>query len=232
MSGFIGVVVGLKSEADAVRSAMAELAEPDRNRIRIAISGADTARAEACARTFAEDGASALLSVGVSGGLEAGVGPGVILIGLSVVSAGETYEVSEVLLETIRAAAPALRHASLAGVDAVVTTADEKSALAARTGAAAVDMESHAVARVAAATGTPFAAIRAVADPADRALPPSTADAIASDGSVRVLSVLTKIAGRPQDLPALLKLGKDQEAALASLRSGLGDLLPRLLLVV
>lgn len=232
MSGVIGVVVGLKSEEKAVRDALARLSEADQARVRIAVSGADAVRAEAHARAFAETGAAALLSVGISGGLDPALGSGDLLFGFGVKAGEETLDASETLLEAARAGAPDLRHVLLAGVDAVVETAADKRALFDRTGAAAVDMESHAVARAAAAAGLPFAALRAVADPADRALPPSTADAIAPDGSVRVLSVLKKIAGRPFDLPALMKLGNDQALALASLRDGLGDLLPRFLLVV
>ncbi len=232
MSGFIGVVVGLKSEEKAVREALDRLSEADQARVRIAVSGADAARAEAHARAFAEAGAVALLSVGISGGLDPALSSGDLLLGFGVRAEGETMEASEALLEVARAASPQLKNVLLAGVDAVVETAAEKRTLFDGTGAAAVDMESHAVARAAAGAGLPFAALRAIADPSDRALPPSTAGAIAPDGSVRVLSVLTKIAGRPFDLPALLKLGNDQALALASLRDGLGDLLPRLLLVV
>ena len=65
MSGFIGVVVGLKSEEKAVREALDRLSEADQARVRIAVSGADAARAEAHARAFAEAGADCLFAPGL-----------------------------------------------------------------------------------------------------------------------------------------------------------------------
>ena len=67
---FIGVVCGLKSEAQAVAAA-----KVDQSKLRIGISGANAARAEEIARGFCNDGASAILSVGVSGGLDPALKP-------------------------------------------------------------------------------------------------------------------------------------------------------------
>ena len=59
----------------------------------------------------------------------------------------------------------------LAGVEEVVVAQASKAALHSETGAAAVDMESHIAAAYAAEADLPFAALRVISDPADRALP-------------------------------------------------------------
>src|SRR3712207_2397214 len=63
--------------------------------------------------------------------------------------------------------------ARVAGARHPVATVAEKANLHSRTGAALVDLESLAVARVCRDHGRPFAVLRAVADPAERALPPA-----------------------------------------------------------
>lgn len=56
------------------------------------------------------------------------------------------------------------RRGGVAGADHVVASAAEKRELRAQTGAATVDMESHALARAAQLAGLPFYCIRAVTD--------------------------------------------------------------------
>ena len=55
--------------------------------------------------------------------------------------------------------------------DHAVATAEGKADLYRRSGAFLVDMESHIAARLAHARDVPFAALRVVADPAERTLP-------------------------------------------------------------
>ena len=232
LNDFIGVVVGLKSEEDAVRRALAMLPASDAQRVRIAVSGADAKRAEDHARAFAAAGARGLVSAGISGGLAPGLEPGALLVAKSVRDEAGEYPAHAAFLDAIDVEVGDATLATLLGVDAVVTSSAQKAELAQRFSAEAVDMESHAVARVAAEAGLAFIAIRAIADPAERALPPSTEGAIAPDGAVRAFSVMKKLAFRPGDLPALMALGRDQEKALAALRDGLGHFLPRFFRVV
>jgi hypothetical protein len=79
-------------------------------------------------------------------------------------------------------------------------------------------MESHAVAEVAHAAGRPFLVLRAIADPADQALPRTTTVALGPGGEVRLLAVARALLERPAELPALLRLGRQSRRALAALR--------------
>jgi hopanoid-associated phosphorylase len=223
---FLGVVCGLKSEASIVREAVRD------ERVRVAASGADAARAELLAHEFAAAGAAAIVSVGVSGALRPDLSPGDLLVADAVKSDLEEFTVSDLLLSGLELEKPAisLRRAVLFGSDEIVATILAKARLASQHGADAVDMESHGAARAARATGLPFAAIRAIADPASRALPKAALNAVAADGSTRTLAVLFECAKAPGDFPALLQLGADSAAALRTLRVHLGPLFRRLFL--
>ena len=217
-AGFIGVVCGLKSEAAAVRGALGDDA-----RIRIGVSGANAARAEDIAKRFCADGARAILSVGVSGGLDPALEPGNLVIGAAVVDgAGALYESDPGLLAAMRGDAG--RKARIFGADDIIDSAEAKAALFRNHQAVAVDMESHGCARAAAEAGVPFLAVRAIADPADRALPPAALGAVAPDGSTRVLKTLGAALRDPGQFPELMKLGEDSAAATRTLRRDLGPL--------
>ena len=84
-------------------------------------------------------------------------------------------------------------------------------------GAAAVDMESLALARAASAAGLPFLALRAVADPAQRGLPSAALAPLTSDGRPQPHLVAGRLALRPWELPALMRLASDARRAERSL---------------
>ena len=217
----IGIVCGLKSEAAVARRAAATVS------CRIAVSGARAAEARAIAGRFVDEGAGLLLSVGVSGGLDPALQPGALIVSQRVLCPDGRPIVADCvgLRSEMGPAGGGWITGSILGSDVIVQTAAAKSRLYRATGALAVDMESHAVAAVAEAAGIPFLAMRAIADPADRALPPPAMDAIAPDGSTRVLATLLRVARAPKHFPELLQLGRDSEAALKALSAGL----PRLL---
>jgi len=102
---------------------------------------------------------------------------------------------------------------ALFGDGAILATSAAKAALHARTGAAAVDLESAAVARAAARHGLPFAVLRAVCDPAGRDLPRAALIALDSQGRIGTLRIAAAILSRPGDIPALIALGRDAARA-------------------
>lgn len=200
----LGIVCGLRSEAEA-------LGLPG-----VAISAARPERASAEAMRLAEAGATALLSVGLAGALAPGLHPGLLLVpGRVVLSDGRAFGVDSALARRL-GFAPG--DDALLGSDLLVPDAAAKAAAHAATGAIAVDMESHRVAEVAATRGLPFLVLRAIADPADLAIPPCAHDSVAPDGSVRVGATLAGLMRRPADLGALLALGRFSAAAHATLR--------------
>jgi adenosylhomocysteine nucleosidase len=224
---YIAVICGLKSEAQVVSRVL------DASKIRVGVSGANAARAEDIARQFCDDGAVAIVSVGVSGGLDPSLAPGDLIIGDRILCAdGKNYQSDRRLVDAIadEPAAAKAKIGALFGADDIIESLENKAALYRKHGALAVDMESHGAARAAASAGVPFLAIRAIADPADRALPPAALGAVAPDGSTRMLATLGAAMRDPKQFPALLKLGADSAAALKTLRRDLVPLFGRLFL--
>ena len=108
------------------------------------------------------------------------------------------------------------------GVDQVVTSAADKLRAFQQTRAAAVDMESHALARFAREHDIPFRIIRAVSDEAGHDIGLDLNRARDSEGRIRDFSVLQLALLRPwSGLPALIRLASN--ASFASQK--LGDFL-------
>jgi adenosylhomocysteine nucleosidase len=200
----IGVLVGLAAEA---RIALG----PDWS---IAIGGGTSVGAENAAQRLVNEGADALVSFGLAGGLDLALRPGAVIVPSAVIARDERYATDPDLSRMLGGTTP---HVML-GADAIAASAAEKRRLGDATGAAAVDLESGAVARVAAMRGIPFAVLRAICDPVERALPPAALVALDMHGGIRAWRVLASIAARPRQLPALLVLAVDAAAAKRSLR--------------
>ncbi len=221
MPAVLGFVTGLVEEAGVLRHA--RLA--DAPGLEPFAAGGIAARAESGARALAEHGAELLVSFGVSGGLDPTLRCGDLVFAARVVTeAGEDAR-SEVgagtvdaLIARARAAGLRVRTGTMLGSDRAITSAADKSRLHAATGALAVDMESHGVARAAAACQRPFLVIRAVGDPADRAVPELAMSGLAADGTTHAWPVVRRLLRQPTALPAILQLARDTGAAMRSLR--------------
>jgi hopanoid-associated phosphorylase len=173
--------------------------------------GNETLLAERLERGIAEHAPEALLSFGVAGALDPALGVGEVILASAVVTPkGERFETDDAWLAKIERAVGG-RKATLVGASKVAATIEDKAALL-RFGAA-VDMESHVMARAAARHGMPFAVLRVISDAADEILPPSAVAGMREDGEVDVLAVLSQLAKHPRQLAALLRTGRNAERA-------------------
>ncbi|MHA1599482.1 MAG: phosphorylase family protein, partial [Alphaproteobacteria bacterium] len=75
-----------------------------------------------------------------------------------------------------------------------------------KTGARAVDMESHGIAAATQAAGAQALVVRVVADPAERNLPKAALNAVGPDGRLRLFRSLATMYVRPWEGPALIRL--------------------------
>jgi adenosylhomocysteine nucleosidase len=116
----------------------------------------------------------------------------------------------------------------LLGVNAMVAEATQKASLHSTTGAVAVDMESHVVARVARRHRLPFAAARVISDAAHHNLPPAARVGMKSDGGLDLPAVLRSLLVNPGQLPALIRTGLEAERGFRALLRGHRRLGPRL----
>ena len=186
----------------------------------IAVGGGSEAGAFAAARRLVANGATALVSAGLAGGLEPALSPGQRAIPAEILYDGTTYKVDPTLLRRFGGATVV----RLAAVATPVARAADKARLFAATGAAVVDMESGAVAVVATAAGLPFAVLRVVCDPAGRDLPAAALAALDGNGTIAVLRVLASVLRHPGQIPALLRLARDAATARAGLRAMAGEI--------
>lgn len=165
---------------------------------------------------------SGIVSFGVAGGLSPKLRSGDIVIASEIVAAKGRWVAAEGLSQALYGL-PEGEHrivrGVLAGVEEVVLGSKAKAALRAKTGADAVDMESHIAARYAEQHSLPFAALRVISDPAHRALPEIAAAALKANGDVDVWKVMRGIARRPSQIRALVHSGRDFNRALRGLRS-------------
>lgn len=195
----IGVVTGLQAEARWLNQAG----------FMVQVGGGTPAGAEVAARSLVTRGAEALLSFGLAGGLQPGLQPGSLLIPSDVITSTNHYHCAPALLAFLGGQTTS---ALLAG-QSIAATVEEKSSLYEQYQASAVDLESGSVAEIATQNALPFAVLRAVADPAERNLPPAALVALKEDGSLDIGRLAGSILRQPGQIPTLIKIGQDAKAA-------------------
>jgi adenosylhomocysteine nucleosidase len=195
----LGIVTGLDFEARLAR----------RLSDRVACSAGVAASA---ARRLIDEGAEALMSFGIAGGLIPELRPGALIVADKIVTAGGTYPAISHIAAHVRA-----QVGPLYGDINISSHPTDKKSFHDRTGALAVDLESGEVARVAAEANLPFMAIRAIADPAWRGLPEAALLPLDEKGRPQLGAVFASIARRPTQIPGLILVALDTRAAMRSL---------------
>jgi len=165
-------------------------------------------------------GALGVMSFGIAGGVASGLAAGSLVIAETIVAGEERFAADIGWRDRLAAALPQARVAGIAGIERPAADRAAKLAIHAALDVVAVDMESHIAARLAAVRKLPFAALRAIADPAERDLPPAALLPLKPNGSPDLRSVLLSVMRRPAQIPALLRLAFDAEAAFAALLRG------------
>ena len=198
----IGFVVGLSAEARLVPA-----------NFLVEIGGGYPAGAALAAGRLIAKNVAGLISFGLCGGLNPGLRPGAVLIPQSVTDAGEIFHCDNALIAMLGGA----NSQSIASSQHIAETAEEKRRLFTLGMPDAVDLESGAVARAAAAANLPFAVLRAVTDPAERDLPPAALIALNSGGKIQLASVLASVFRQPGQIPTLLAIAQDAAKARAAL---------------
>lgn len=222
----LGVVAALAAEARALgRSASAARASGSFGNLKIlsdgslvAVSGMGAKAAAIAAHSLIEAGVASLMTFGVAGGLDPRLSAGTLLLPELIVSQdGRRLSTSESWRRQLRST---LGEKALAGTlftsALPVDSVDAKSRAFAQTGAFAVDMESFAVAEVAAEHRIPFVAVRAIVDTALDSLPRSVM-AASGEGRVRISKLLVNLARSPQEIPSLMRLSSRYRVAMRTL---------------
>jgi adenosylhomocysteine nucleosidase len=122
----------------------------------------------------------------------------------------------------------AVRSGRLVTMDAIVRTAAEKAALRESSGAICVDMETSAVARLAAERGLRFLGARVISDDAGADLPPEILSIVGPTGGYRVGAAVGAIWKRPSAVKEMLRLREHAHQAAERLARALRGLIPQL----
>ena len=209
-SASVLIVCGLKREA-------AILAGPGRTTL---CGDASTLRARLADAASLRP--SLVVSWGVCGALDPRLRPGDLILGSEIISNQDVVRtddaVTALLAQRLLGAGARVVVERLAVSDAPVVTAAAKAELRRATAAAAVDMESLIAGQYALTQRAPFAILRAVADPADRDLPPLALKAVGPDGGIRIQSVVGELIRSPSQLAGLRALAADSGAAFRALK--------------
>ena len=220
----VGIVSALRAEAR-------HLGPPARRHERLtslangtllAVTGIGCDAAARGARALIEAGATALTSWGVAGGLDPALDPGTVCLPSEIISRdGAAFATTLPWRERLMSAAiaahcPVTCGKLLTSPRALGSVADKARAFR-ETGAAAVDMESIAVAQVATARKLPFVAVRVIVDTAADVLPRAALLAASRAGGLRLWSLIGGLALAPGDVGALVRLARRYRVASRSL---------------
>jgi len=207
----IGIITGIAAEAGCIPRNTRECF------VRTGI-GYDMARknAEYCIA----DNTDGLISFGVAGGLSDTLGCGDVVLATLVGSGDRVFETDtrwrDALFEKLNNDLP-LSTGDVTHVDDIIADPLGKQALYHKTGAVVCDMESLAVAEVAAENKVPFLIVRAVSDPVDAGVPPWVSKILDDQGRVKKMKITRQILKNPVAVADLWRLGRNANTAFKSL---------------
>ncbi|HEV2700151.1 MAG TPA: hypothetical protein VGV09_00865 [Steroidobacteraceae bacterium] len=213
-----GIVAALQAEARTL--------DPLPNDRLVALSGMGPQAAARAAQDLVAAGAQGLLSFGLAGALDPKLAAGAVVMPQCVIDgAGGAYTPYGPWRDRLAAQAAAIADAAMVVGGTLLSVAQPLSSVAAksqarsRTNACAVDMESFAIAEVAARLGVRFAIARVVIDGAADALPLSVIHATGPYGAVNLPRLVAGLVSTPGDLLTLMRLPRRYRAALRTLRA-------------
>jgi adenosylhomocysteine nucleosidase len=188
----------------------------------LALSGIGRVAAAAAAQALVDAGVSALMSFGMAGGLDPKLKPGSVVIPCELLSTdGARYAACRAWREQVAAAVSpwcAVTEGNLLTSSHAIETPVDKAAAFRNTGAAAVDMESAAVAEIAANHKLPFIAVRVIVDTAADVLPRAVV-AASRAGRVQFARLIGGLILAPREIGSLIRLAQRYRIAMRSLRA-------------
>ncbi len=215
----LGIITGMLFEAGVLNAAARTL--PPEARPLITCCGLGRGAARQAAENAVAKGATALISFGISAGLDPRLGPG------AVVTASYVHDGTKALLsdaawtERLYSELNNMCRVSrnpIAHAHEVLMTPVEKARARTQTGASVADMESYGVAETAVAHGLPFTTVRVVADTSEDSLPAIAVTATTPEGGVNVVRSVLGALMHPGQIPELIQLGRRTRIAQQEMR--------------
>lgn len=220
-----GLVVALPEELTTLTSIKIEKGDClfITDRLLVAYSGAGPTNATAAAELLVAKGAARLISWGCAAALGASLKPGDLILADKLIDA-ENNELAinadwHSYVQSILANFVVVTGGCLVESVSIVSTSTDKKQLHSLTGAVALDMESIAIAKVAKQYTLPFLAIRVIVDPVEMNLPLAINHSLNDGGEIVLKKLLAFLFLHPAELPGLIKLGLNFNAAKKTLKS-------------
>lgn len=220
----IGVIVALPEELATLTPN--KLARGEcfalNNRILVTYAGIGPINANMAATLLIDRGVNALISWGCAAGLDPHLNPGDLVIPKQVQTEHKiVYHADKFWLESVYALLNTKLSVSIGSLvesSRIIVNHGEKRSIHDQTGAVALDMESAAVFAAGHAAGLPCLALRAIVDPVALDLPQAIVLSQNAEGQVDIKKLLLHLCCHPQQIPGLIKLGRNFKAAAVSLK--------------
>ena len=162
-----------------------------------------------------------LMSFGTMGGLAPDIETGQWLVARNVIDPdGSTHLTDPGWSTTLLRLCRSARYAPVISSERPILKPLEKRHMHQMTGAYAVDMESHIVARVAERYQLPFVVARVVLDESHEAVPEIAMAGVSADGSTQALPVIKALARTPASFAPLMRLARSSMRARRALDQG------------
>jgi adenosylhomocysteine nucleosidase len=215
----IGVVAALTREARTLTRMPLTPGSPEKigPHLLVCVSGLGPSRARTGAQALLASGASALMSWGLAGALVPDLKSGALILPHTVLAA-DAVAMSvdarwhERISQSVACDVRPIVHAT------GILSPSQKRALGESLSAAAADMESAVVARVAAEAGVPFLAVRAIADEVQDTVPGWLSSGLDAYGAVELRAFCLELVRHPLDVLSLFKLARAFSQAQDTLR--------------
>ena len=205
----LGILCGLETEAVIARRVKGAI---------VACAAARPGVARDLARGLVKQGATRLMSFGISGGLDVALPLGALVIGTKVVSEKGEWACDAAWGDALAKKLPHAVRGAEWGSETLVGKATEKQAIAKKYGCINVDMESQCMAEIAAETNLPIMVVRAVCDTANMDVPELVMHMIGEDGSLDYMKAVRHVLCHPSQIPDLIHVGLGTGKALKALR--------------
>ncbi|BCG62606.1 MAG: adenosylhomocysteine nucleosidase [Methyloprofundus sp.] len=219
-----GIVVALPEELrtlSKVKLAQGECTQLSANTL-VILAGTGSENAHKASLKLVAQGAQQLISWGCAGALAPYLKAGDLIIPSAILSQGNTSltthkhwreQLTNMLGQSLKC-----YNGQILESDTVISLAQDKTHQFQCSNALAVDMESAAIARIAAQTELPFIAIRSIVDSAQFDLPKAISYALNDDGIVAIPKLIKYLCLHPSELVALIQLGLHFKAASHTLK--------------
>jgi nucleoside phosphorylase len=175
----------------------------------------------------ASQGASGIMSFGMTGALVDGLAIGDWVVGNRLAGALDLACDPE-WAAALLARMPGARPGGFFADGRMIDTVAEKLALGERHDALAVDMESHVAGAIAVERGLPLAILRCVSDGARHLLPHAITVSMRPDGGVDARAMLRSLVSRPRQVADVARTAAGFSRAMAELKQGAARAGPRM----